>query len=151
MDFIAVMLSHPEVMKYYPKLYTREEAADWIRRQQGRYTKDGYGLWLIIDRENKYPVGQAGLVRHLIEGEQCDEIGYLIHRPYWRNYYATEAATAVREYAFNDLLRGTVCSLIRPENTPSRGVAKKLGMKPLKEVMFAGYVHLHYAVQREPR
>lgn len=146
LDFIASMLAHPEVMKYYPKCYSRDESAGWIRRQQNRYTNDGYGLWLAINHENQNPVGQAGLVRHIIEGEACDEIGYLIHRPFWRNYYATEAATAVREYAFNELHRSTVCSLIRPENKPSQSVAKKLGMTPLKEVMFAGYVHLHYAV-----
>jgi len=149
LDFIAAMLSHPEVMKYYPKLYSRDEAAEWIRRQQNRYAKDGYGLWLAINRENQNPIGQIGLVRHIIEGEVCDEIGYLIQRPYWRNYYATEAATAVRDYAFNALHMNTVCSLIRPENKPSLGVAKKLGMTPLKEVMFAGYVHVHLAVTKK--
>jgi hypothetical protein len=26
LDFVAAMLAHPEVMRYYPKCYSREEA-----------------------------------------------------------------------------------------------------------------------------
>ncbi len=149
LDFIAAMLGHPEVMKYYPKLYSREEAKEWIRRQESRYVKDGYGLWLILLRKDQVPVGQAGLVRHVIEGKNYDEIGYLVHRPYWRNYYATEAAIAIREYAFTNLQMNKVCSLIRPENLPSRGVAAKLGMTAEKEVMFSGFPHLHYFITKD--
>ena len=45
LDFVTGMLAHPEVMRYWPKCYDRNEAADWIRRQQARYAKDGVGYW----------------------------------------------------------------------------------------------------------
>jgi hypothetical protein len=32
-DFIAEMLAHPEVMRFWPKCYDRDEAADWVMRQ----------------------------------------------------------------------------------------------------------------------
>jgi len=33
LDFVAAMLSHPEVMRFYPKLHSRQEATLWIERQ----------------------------------------------------------------------------------------------------------------------
>lgn len=41
LDFVAEMLSHPEMMRYYPKLFTRDEAQEWLERQMTRYEKDG--------------------------------------------------------------------------------------------------------------
>jgi [ribosomal protein S5]-alanine N-acetyltransferase len=79
----------------------------------------------------------------------CDEIevGYLIHRPYWRR--ATEAALACCDYAFNVLDHQRVISLIRPENEPSQGVAGKLGMQPeLLRVQHGGFEHRVFSVCR---
>ena len=56
------------------------------------------------------------------------EVAYLIHRPFWRRGYATEAGRAARDYAFEVLGRQRVIALIRPENLPSIGVARKLGL-----------------------
>ena len=43
LDFISALLAHPEVMRYWPKCYGRDEAADWIKRQQDRYDSHGVG------------------------------------------------------------------------------------------------------------
>jgi len=103
LDFVVEMLSHPEVMRYYPKLYSREEAQAWVERQMTRYEKDGHGLWLVVERESEQPVGQVGLLLQEVDGAQEFEIGYLIHRPYWRRGFATEAALSARQYAFETL------------------------------------------------
>ena len=36
LDFVAAMLADAEVMRYYPKVYTRDEAREWIERQWSR-------------------------------------------------------------------------------------------------------------------
>ena len=46
LDFVAAMLAHPEVMRYWPKCYERQEAADWIKRQQERYPTHGIAIGL---------------------------------------------------------------------------------------------------------
>src|SRR5580765_4464857 len=120
LDFIARMLADPDVMRYYPKLYTRDEATTWIERQEGRYARDGHGLWLIVDRQTHEPLGQCGLAIQSVEGTMLPEIGYLVHQPYWRQGYASEAAAAVRDHAFADLGKDQVISLIRPINVPSQ-------------------------------
>ena len=146
LDFVAAMLSHPEVMRFYPKIYSREEAAAWIERQLGRYARNGHGLWLAEDRATGEPRGQVGLAVQEVDGMEEPEIGWLIHRPWWRQGLATEAALATRDWAFGALGLSRVISLIRPENLPSQGVARKLGMKPGRRTLFHGFVHIVFEV-----
>ena len=79
-----------------------------------------------------------------------DEIAYLIHRPYWRQGLASEAASGVRDHAFGTLGQSRVVSLIRAENVASQGVALKIGMRrePGLVVEQAGFAHWVYAIER---
>lgn len=148
LDFVASMLADPEVMRFYPKCYTREESAEWLDRQRRRYETDGHGLWLVSLRETGEPVGQVGLVRQQVDGAAEDEVGYLIARCHWRRGYAVEAALATRDYAFARERR-RVISLIRPANLPSQAVARKLGMTVERSTCCWDLEHLVYAVSRE--
>jgi ribosomal-protein-alanine N-acetyltransferase len=148
LDFVAAMLAHPEVMRYYPQRYSREGAQAWIERQLGRYARDGHGLWLVEDRATGEPVGQVGLCLQLVEGVEEPEIGYLIHRPFWRRGLAAEAALGVRTWAFDTLGVERVTSLIRPENLPSQGVARKIGMAPGKRVQYYELEHIVFSVTK---
>ena len=145
LEFVAAMLDHPEVMRFYPKRYTRDEARAWIERQVQRYAEHGHGLWLVAERGSETPVGQVGLMMQEVEGTWEHEIGYLVHRPFWRRGYASEAAREVRNHAFAVLGRPKVISLIRPENIPSQGVARSLGMAAQREVDFKGFRHIVFA------
>ncbi len=103
LDFVAAMLAHPEVMRYWPRCYSREEAEDWVRWQQERYARHGHGYWLAIEKATGQPVGQAGLLTLVIDGVQEAALGYIVHRPFWRRGFAVEAAAASRDYAFETL------------------------------------------------
>jgi len=37
LNFVATMMADPEVMHYYPKCYSREEARSWVERQASRW------------------------------------------------------------------------------------------------------------------
>jgi RimJ/RimL family protein N-acetyltransferase len=148
LDFLADLLGDPQVMRFYPQDYARADAEAWLGRALDRYARHGHAHWLVLDRAAGHPVGQVGLVRQTVEGVDEDEIGYLIHRPFWRHGYASEAACAVRDHAFGPLGRDHVISLIRPINHPSRGVARKMGMKPIRLTLFGGLEHLVYRVDR---
>lgn len=148
LDFLVEMLSDPEVMRHYPRCLTRPEAEAWIERQLERYRQDGHGLWLASLHRTGEPIGQVGLLRQVLPDGAEWEIGYLLHQKFWHQGYATEAALAVREYAFRVLMPRRVISLIRPANTPSQRVARRLGMNPVARVQFSGLDHDVFAAMR---
>ena len=148
-DFISTMLADAEVMRYYPATLNRSEAQAWVERQLTRYADHGHGLWLAIERATGQPVGQVGLLLQDVEGKLEPEIGYLLHRPFWHQGLATEAGLGVRRYAFATPGRSRVISLIRPTNTPSQSVARRLGMALEREVTFRGRPHLVFSVSRQ--
>ena len=82
----------------------------------------------VILKESGNLIGQAGLMKSIINGNEAVELGYILDNAYWHNGYGTEAARACLEYAFEELGLKTVCCSIRPENVASIRVAERLGM-----------------------
>jgi RimJ/RimL family protein N-acetyltransferase len=145
LDFIAEVMAHPEVMQFWPKPYSRAEAETWIRRYLERYARDGCGYWLAVNKATGQPIGQAGLIVHELDGVMETDIGYIIHRPFWRQGYATEAAAACRDYAFEKMGRDRIIALVRPENVVSQSVAHRIGLKAERETTYHGFVHTVFA------
>lgn len=141
LDFIAEMLGDPEVMRFYPQTYDRSGAEVWLNRQLSRYEHHDCGLWLAEELSTGRPVGQVGLIRQEVEGTPEDEIGYLIHRPYWQQGFASEAAAGVRNYAFAMRGLARLISLVRPVNIPSLRTALRIGHKPERIAMFHDLEH----------
>jgi RimJ/RimL family protein N-acetyltransferase len=149
LDFFRAMTTDPEVMRHYPEEARRRTPEEWIERQLDRYARDGHGPWLAIERATGEPVGQIGLIRHEIPGSPVGdvfyEVGYMVHRPYWRRGFAREAAVASRDYGFG-LGQAVVYSMIDPANTPSMAVARSIGMTPRAEILAYGDPHVLYGV-----
>jgi RimJ/RimL family protein N-acetyltransferase len=151
LDFVAAMLGDPNVMRHYPQVHTRGEAELWLKKMVERYRDDGHALWLVSLRAEGQPIGQVGLLRQHVDGVDEPEIGYLVHAPYWRQGYAFEAASAVRDFAFATLHKSRVISLIRPGNIPSQRVALRLGMKPERLTKFRDFDTLVFSLARPIR
>jgi RimJ/RimL family protein N-acetyltransferase len=145
LDFVATMLADPEVTLHYERRFSRADAEAWLQRQLDRYARDGHGLWLVLDVKTQTPMGQVGLAMQEVEGERRPEIGWLLHRPFWGQGYATEAAAATRGAAFTRWRYPEVISLIRPVNEPSQRVAQRIGMQPQRRVFFHGFEHIVFA------
>ena len=88
----------------------------------------GFGYFAVILKESGKLIGQAGLMKSTINGNEAVELGYILDNAYWHYGYGMEAARACLEYAFEELGLKTVYCSIRPENVASIRVAKKLGM-----------------------
>jgi RimJ/RimL family protein N-acetyltransferase len=150
LNFVLEMLSDPEMMKHYPKCYSRAEAKAWIDKNLQRYAETGCGFW-IAELPDGTPVGQIGLLIQNVDGLQEPEVAYLISRHYWRQGFAREMAAAVRDWAMDVMGYSHVISLIRPSNLPSQGVARSIGMKPWKVTRHKGLEHLVFRIRRTDR
>ena len=86
-------------------------------------------------------VGIAGLLYQKIDNEPETEISYRMLEGHWKKGYATEAATACKQYAETKLGKKRLVSLIHPQNDASIRVATKLGAKRTRSVIFEGETH----------
>ena len=149
LDFIAGMLADPEVMRFYPHCYSREEAERWVQGVLDGYDRCGHSFFLVMDRQTREPRGQVGLLSQNVDGVEESEIGYMIDQPFWRKGIASEAAIATRDYALEELGKQRLISLIRPINIPSQGVAAKVGMTVEKTTFHKEIEHLVFSLSRD--
>lgn len=147
LDFLAGMMADPEVSHHYDRRFSREASEQWLNRQLERYTTDGHGLWLAVEKSTGKPVGQVGLMLQTVENRKRPEIGWLLDRKYWGHGYATEAGAAVRDAAFSRWKYPEVISLIRPANIASQKVAERLGLTAGPKVWFNGSEHIVYRAE----
>ncbi len=144
---LFAVLGDRETMLWYPRPFTLEETLGRIERYMGLYPS-GAGLLGIVLKENGQLIGDCGIIWQEVEGVQQPEIGYHMHRAHWGRGYATEAARAVRDYAFTALGCTHVISLIRPGNLSSRRVAEKNDLKLDRIVLWRGLEHCVYRMER---
>lgn len=100
------------------------------------YEKYGYGPFRVALRENDQPIGICGLFRR--EKVEDPDIGWSVLPDYSGRGYAFEAATAVLEYAFGQLGLSYIVAFVSAENTPSLGLAEKLGLRYERMVRLVG-------------
>ena len=94
-----------------------------------RYKEKRYGLQALITKETGEFVGQCGLLLQEVNGKNEIEIGYHLIPRYWGKGYATEAAKKFRDYAFENNITDSVISCVDPDNTESKKVALRNGMR----------------------
>lgn len=142
LDAYAGMLGDPETMRFYPRPYTREEARTFIEKNRHRYVANGFGVWVIEERGTGAFLGDCGLAVAVVEGIAEIEITWHVVRERWRRGIAAEAAGAARDHAFRPLGLRRLVALVRPENLPSAGVARRIGMDVEREAVFHDLPHL---------
>ncbi|HEU0293810.1 MAG TPA: GNAT family N-acetyltransferase [Anaerolineales bacterium] len=113
--------------------FTREQMERWLKRNLDHQREYGYGLFSVILKETGELIGDCGLEQMEVGGEQLAELGYDFRSGFWNQGYATEAASAVRDYAFDVLKLPRLISLIRVGNLASKRVAEKVGMTLAEE------------------
>lgn len=147
LDFLVSMLGDPAVMRHISGPLDHRGAGQWIRRQIDRYSRDGHGLWIIVEKATDAPVGQAGLLEQILDDDAVTEVSWMIARPFWRRGFATAAGRCALDHAFGPLDRTRVVAFVRPENVASAGVARKLGMRRIGATTRAGLLHDVFSVE----
>jgi [ribosomal protein S5]-alanine N-acetyltransferase len=124
----------------------RKQVGRWLERNLDHQREHGYGLFAVCLRANDRLIGDCGLELMEVSGEQVAELGYDFRRDYWNQGYATEAACAVRDFAFSVLRLPKLVSLIQPGNPASERVAQKTGLKRTERIERDGRTYLRYEI-----
>ena len=148
-DALLLIFTDPQVMASFGgELFTRADMQRWLERNLQHQAEFGYGLFSIIEKQSGLLIGDCGLEQMEVEGVQAAELGYDLRSDYWNQGLATEAAIAVRDYAFGVLELSQLISLIRVGNLASKRVAEKVGMHLAAEITRYGIRYWQYAMQR---
>ena len=147
-DNLKAVISDPETMKYYEKPYDDEGVKRWLNWCMKSYQDNGFGLFAIELKETGQFIGDCGLSLQNIDGEILPEIGYHINKNFWRNGYAKEAGTGVKEWAFKNTEYTKLYSYMTKDNVPSYSTALSIGLKFLKEYDDEGIPHLVYMIEK---
>jgi RimJ/RimL family protein N-acetyltransferase len=130
LDSLLIIFSDPKVMDAFQSPpFSPEQMLGWLQRNLDHQATHGYGLFSVILKQNVLLIGDCGLEVMEVGGLAAAELGYDFRSDYWNQGYATEAALAVRDYAFHHLKLPRLISLIRVGNQPSKRVAEKVGMR----------------------
>jgi RimJ/RimL family protein N-acetyltransferase len=144
-DAMLAVFGDAEVMRFGNGPQTLEWVQGWLARHMTHYERLGYGPYAVVERESNKVIGYCGLFHFPdVNGQPEVEIGYRLRRSSWGMGYATEAARAVMNHAFDSLSLERLIAIIDPGNTASIHVAQKLGMHYEADVMFEGFTHPDY-------
>jgi ribosomal-protein-alanine N-acetyltransferase len=148
-DDLLTIFGDPKVMASFSTVpFTRHQMEQWLQRNLSHQDAHGYGLLSVILKSENILVGDCGLERMEVGGEPAVELGYDFRSDYWNRGLATEAAAAVRDFAFNVLALPSLISLIRVGNAASRRVSEKIGMQLRDEVTLNGVSYWRYSIDR---
>jgi len=136
-DALYSVLADSDIMQHYPYTFDEQRVKNWIEKNIERYRVFGFGLWAVCLKETGEMIGDCGLTMQNINGTICPEIGYHIRHDYQRKGYAKEAASAVRDWAFESTPFRVLYSYMKNKNVASAATAQSIGMKKIDEYVDA--------------
>jgi RimJ/RimL family protein N-acetyltransferase len=143
----AELCADPEVMRFLGgKAFDRLEAWRHFSFMVGHWQLRGYGPWAVEEKATRKLIGRIGFLNPV--GWPAFELGWTLGRQYWGKGYATEGARRALEYAFTEMNKSHVISLIDPQNKGSIAVAERLGEKVEGQTELMGHDVLIYGIDR---
>jgi ribosomal-protein-alanine N-acetyltransferase len=127
----AEMNGDREVMRHFPATLTRRASDELAERIGADVAHRGWGLWALEKRATGRFIGFTGLAHVDFEASftPAVEIGWRLARAAWGHGYATEAARAAADFAFERLHLAELVSFTAEDNARSRAVMRRLGMR----------------------
>lgn len=127
--FMLDLLNQPSFHQFIGDrgVRTLEQACTYIEeRALAAYEKNGFGPFAV---ERKADGRVIGIVSLLDRAELDDvDVGFAFLPDSWRQGFASEATSAVMDFAFSDLGLRRIIAITQPDNTGSIKTLEKLGL-----------------------
>lgn len=129
-EAVALLCNNYSIYKntlYLPYPYTIEDALKWIEPHHENYTANKSYEFAITDKDSGEVYGAIALTNN--KRFNNGEMAYWIGEEFWGNGFATEAAQAILQFAFDEKQYHKVFARYFKSNPASGRVMQKLGMK----------------------
>jgi RimJ/RimL family protein N-acetyltransferase len=152
-DFVASLYADEQVMRWIGdgRTLPRAEIEARFFRVLSIESEPGHERWdafkIVARKADGVRVGQAGMLRCEIDGAPEIEIGWWLAPLAWGLGYATEAACALRDFAFTELRLDHLSIVLQPENVRSVAVARRVGGVYAGEVVYRDRSVTRYLVR----
>ncbi len=130
----AQINADPEVMRYFPKVLSTKLSDAIANKCQQLIRNNGWGFWAVSLKDS---IGEADNFIGFVGLNETHsdlvfapsiEIAWRLHKEYWGQGYATEAAQAALKFAFETLQLSEVVAFTTVLNQPSQKLMQRLGM-----------------------
>jgi len=130
LDALSEILGDPDTMRYFDvcRPMTRPEVGDKLAYWMAHHKQHGFMPGLIVLKADGQAAGHGGLAYYPETEALGPELIYIFKKPCWGQGLATEFARAALAFGFNRLKVNRILATVRPENSASIAVLKKIGM-----------------------
>jgi ribosomal-protein-alanine N-acetyltransferase len=142
------ILIDPYVRKYLcdDQVFSLQQTEEMLLQSQKLFEEQRFGLWFIETNNEQEIIGFVGLWYFFNESQP--QLAYALLPKATKKGYATEAATKILDYCFNELgYQYLVASSDKP-NLESHRVAQRLGMRKVEERIINGNPILFFRIER---
>ncbi|WP_261134810.1 GNAT family N-acetyltransferase [Bacillus sp. Marseille-Q3570] len=129
-DAVTTLCNNYNIFKntlYLPYPYSKEDALSWIEHHLDNFNDNKSYEFAITDKGSGKLYGAIALTNN--QKFNNGEIAYWIGEEFWGNGYATEAAQAIIQFAFDEKQYHKIFARYFNSNPASGRVMQKLGMK----------------------
>lgn len=147
---VAALQSNINVMRFLDGVRDRENVKQRIIEWRAHYIRNKFAFSGLFNRENDEFMGCSGLFHLRMDETQPEiEMGYTLGEAYWGKGYATEIATALRDYGFNQLKINRIWATTRPTHTASQKVLEKIGFHYSHTATHQGSLAHFYGITKD--
>lgn len=143
---VLAMQREPAVIEFLGSA-SLSEVRERLTRCERAWLERGYDLLAMIERSSGRFLGRAGLKHWPQFGET--EVGWALFGFAQGHGYATEAARACLSWGFANFPLPYITAMIRPDNGRSLAVARRLGMRAMRDDVMNGVPVIVHATQRD--
>ncbi len=125
-DYFADLNGDPDVRAFFPDfIQNRQQSKKRMEELIGYYKDNSLPCFLMFLLESDEFVGRCGFGP--IETGEI-EVGYLLHKKFWGQGYATEALSTVLEWAKKNIDSDEIIAFAPVDHIASQRVMEKCGM-----------------------
>ncbi len=148
-DNLHRLWAEPGVRKFLwdDEVISRERVESAIQTSSALFSTRGFGLWAVLPLTEEALIGFCGF--WFFHEPPRLELLYGISPAHWNKGLATEAATAMMNYGFQELSFNRIEASTDADNQASTRVMERAGMNFWKRELTNGLDTIYYAISRE--